>query len=108
MIRIANAQGFWGDSLEAPFEQLRGGPLDYLTLDYLAEVTMSSVRYLRNQSQAGVSVRLSQLSALVSNRNGPDAASSIFLMFRRGLWDDAVQDHHFFSGKARESFPVVA
>jgi len=41
MIRIANAQGFWGDSLEAPMEQLRGGPIDYLTLDYLAEVTMS-------------------------------------------------------------------
>src|SRR5258707_11422318 len=41
MIRIANAQGFWGDSLEAPLEQLRGGPIDYLTLDYLAEVTMS-------------------------------------------------------------------
>ena len=41
MIRIANGQGFWGDSLEAPLQQLRGGPLDYLTLDYLAEVTMS-------------------------------------------------------------------
>jgi hypothetical protein len=41
MIRIANAQGFWGDSLEAPLAQLRGGPIDYLTLDYLAEVTMS-------------------------------------------------------------------
>ena len=40
MIRIANAQGFWGDSLEAPLEQLRGGPIDYLTLDYLAEVTI--------------------------------------------------------------------
>ncbi len=41
MIRIANGQGFWGDSLEAPLEQLRRGPLDYLTLDYLAEITMS-------------------------------------------------------------------
>ena len=41
MIRIANAQGFWGDSLEAPVEQVRRGPIDYLTLDYLAEVTMS-------------------------------------------------------------------
>jgi Acyclic terpene utilisation family protein AtuA len=41
MIRIANAQGFWGDSLEAPLEQIRRGPIDYLTLDYLAEVTMS-------------------------------------------------------------------
>ena len=41
MIRIANGQGFWGDSLEAPLEQIRRGPIDYLTLDYLAEVTMS-------------------------------------------------------------------
>jgi len=41
LIRIANGQGFWGDSLEAPLEQIRRGPIDYLTLDYLAEVTMS-------------------------------------------------------------------
>ena len=41
MIRIANGQGFWGDSLEAPLDQIRKGPLDYLTLDYLAEITMS-------------------------------------------------------------------
>src|SRR3974377_1048434 len=41
MIRIANGQGFWGDSLEAPLEQMRRGPIDYLALDYLAEVTMS-------------------------------------------------------------------
>lgn len=41
MIRIANGQGFWGDSLEAPIEQIRRGPIDYLTLDYLAEITMS-------------------------------------------------------------------
>lgn len=41
MIRIANGQGFWGDSLEAPLEQVTLGPIDYLTMDYLAEVTMS-------------------------------------------------------------------
>src|SRR6266404_2676814 len=54
MIRIANAQGFWGDSLEAPLDQLRGGPIDYLTLDYLAEVTMSILQkqYARDP-QAG-------------------------------------------------------
>lgn len=40
-IRIANGQGFWGDSLEAPVEQVTLGPVDYLSLDYLAEVTMS-------------------------------------------------------------------
>ncbi len=41
MIRIANGQGFWGDWLEAPVRLVQDGPLDYLTLDYLAEVTMS-------------------------------------------------------------------
>lgn len=40
-IRIGNAQGFWGDSVEAPLRMLRGGPVDYITMDYLAEVTMS-------------------------------------------------------------------
>src|SRR5579871_3982088 len=49
MIRIANGQGFWGDSLEAPVEQVRGGPLDYLTLDYLAEVTMSILQKQRSR-----------------------------------------------------------
>src|SRR2546421_2660743 len=44
MIRIANGQGFWGDSLEAPVDQVRRGPIDYLTLDYLSEITMSIVQ----------------------------------------------------------------
>lgn len=47
MIRIANGQGFWGDSLEAPLEQIRRGPIDYLTLDYLAEITMSILQKQR-------------------------------------------------------------
>jgi hypothetical protein len=41
VIRIAAAQGFWGDSLEAPRQQVERGKVDYLMLDYLAEVTMS-------------------------------------------------------------------
>jgi len=41
MIRIANGQGFWGDWLEAPVRLIEQGPIDYLILDYLAEVTMS-------------------------------------------------------------------
>ena len=49
MIRIANGQGFWGDWLEAPVRLVEGGPIDYLTLDYLAEVTMSILQKQRQQ-----------------------------------------------------------
>jgi hypothetical protein len=49
VIRIANGQGFWGDWLEAPVRLIEQGPLDYLALDYLAEVTMS---ILQKQKQA--------------------------------------------------------
>ena len=41
VVRVAAGQGFWGDWLEAPVRQVRGGPIDYLMMDYLAEVTMS-------------------------------------------------------------------
>jgi Acyclic terpene utilisation family protein AtuA len=41
IVRVAAGQGFWGDWLEAPRRQVEGGPIDYLMLDYLAEVTMS-------------------------------------------------------------------
>jgi hypothetical protein len=40
-IRIASGQGFWGDLIDAPYNQVKGGPIDYLVMDYLAEVTMS-------------------------------------------------------------------
>jgi hypothetical protein len=40
-LRVACGQGFWGDRLDAPVEQVRRGPIDVLMLDYLAEVTMS-------------------------------------------------------------------
>ncbi len=40
-IRIASGQGFWGDLLTAPKMQVTKGPVDYLVIDYLAEVTMS-------------------------------------------------------------------
>jgi acyclic terpene utilization AtuA family protein len=46
-VRIANGQGFWGDSLDAPVQQVRRGPIDYLTLDYLAEITMSIMQKQR-------------------------------------------------------------
>jgi len=41
IVRVANAQGFWGDSLLGPLRLVEEGPVDYLTFDYLAEITMS-------------------------------------------------------------------
>jgi hypothetical protein len=40
-VRIGNGCGFWGDNLDAPVELAERGRLDYLTLEYLAELTMS-------------------------------------------------------------------
>ena len=46
-VRIAAGQGFWGDLPDAPLRQIEGGPIDYLMLDYLAEVTMSIMQKQR-------------------------------------------------------------
>lgn len=48
-IRVASGQGFWGDLLTAPVDQVRKGPIDYLMLDYLAEVTMSILQKQRDR-----------------------------------------------------------
>jgi hypothetical protein len=48
-IRIASGQGFWGDMLDAPVRQVKGGQIDYLMLDYLAEVTMSIMQKQRTR-----------------------------------------------------------
>ena len=40
-IRIASGQGFWGDLPSAPIDQVTKGPIDYMMMDFLAEVTMS-------------------------------------------------------------------
>ena len=48
-VRVAGGQGFWGDLLTAPIDQVRNGPIDYLMLDYLAEVTMSILQKQRSR-----------------------------------------------------------
>jgi Acyclic terpene utilisation family protein AtuA len=49
MIRIANCSGFWGDRLSAAEEMVRGGPIDVLTGDYLAELSMAILHKSRER-----------------------------------------------------------
>ena len=49
-VRIGNAHGFWGDRIEAATEMLAAEPdLDYITLDFLAEVSMSILALQRSR-----------------------------------------------------------
>jgi hypothetical protein len=69
MIRIANGQGFWGDWLEAPVRLVEQGPIDYLALDYLAEITMS---ILQKQKQADPNLGYARdFPALIERIAGP-------------------------------------
>jgi hypothetical protein len=49
-IRIASGQGFWGDLVDAPYHQVTKGDIDYLVMDYLAEVTMSIMQKQKNRN----------------------------------------------------------
>lgn len=49
-VKVGNGQGFWGDSARGPLQLVRGGGIDYLTMDFLAEVTMSIMQKLRSRN----------------------------------------------------------
>ena len=50
VIRIGNGAGFWGDNLDAPRLLVESGQLDYLTLEYLAELTLSILAHLKSRN----------------------------------------------------------
>jgi hypothetical protein len=52
VVRIGGGSGMWGDDLDAPRRLVEGGPLDYLMLDYLAEVTMSVLQRQKERNPA--------------------------------------------------------
>jgi hypothetical protein len=52
VLRVANCSGFYGDKLSAAREMVEGGPIDVLTGDYLAELTMA-ILYNQQQSRGG-------------------------------------------------------
>src|SRR5688500_17686642 len=99
VVRVGAGQGFWGDWLEAPRRQVEGGPIDYLMLDYLAEVTMSilqkqkerdpSMGYARDFVGAMESVLASVASGkarVIANAGGvnpPSCAAAVQAMAAR-------------------------
>ncbi len=102
-LKIANAAGFFGDNLDAPRRLVEAAEVDYLTLEYLAELTLSILARLREKDpQAGYASdflkalesicpalrQQSQLS-VVTNAGGMNppscAASAARLLHRAGL-----------------------
>ncbi|HEX2154927.1 MAG TPA: acyclic terpene utilization AtuA family protein [Acidimicrobiia bacterium] len=53
VVRIANCSGFYGDRRSAAREMVEGGPIDYLTGDYLAELTMALLWRTRQRHPGG-------------------------------------------------------
>ena len=52
LVRIGCGAGFWGDSGEGPKQLVESGQIDYLILDYLAEITMSLLARARSKDPA--------------------------------------------------------
>src|SRR5260370_12558093 len=83
-LRIANCSGFFGDRLSAATAMVRGGPIDVLTGDYLAELTMAILERQRARNGRGfVGTFVKQMEAvlgeclakkikIVSNSGGRD------------------------------------
>lgn len=82
MIRIANASGYWGDDPEALFRQVTGGPVDYVTMDFLAEITMVILQRQRARDpKSGFAYDfISQLKSVV----GPIAEQGTTLIVNAG------------------------
>ena len=67
IIRIANCSGYYGDKLSAAKEMVEGGPIDVLTGDYLAELTMAilySQKLQRGEDKGYVGTFLKQLKEI--------------------------------------------
>src|SRR6202043_3253951 len=86
VLRVANCSGFYGDRLSAAREMVEGGPIDVLTGDWLAELTMLLLAKSRDRGGPGYArTFLSQLEQvlgtclrrgikIVSNAGGLDPA----------------------------------
>lgn len=107
-IRIGNGCGFWGDNLDAPILLAEQGRLDYLTLEYLAELTMSILAQQKQRDpEAGFAADFHDVVArltpilrrqpglkIVTNAGGMNpracAAKAKAILVKDGLADRAV------------------
>ena len=67
IIKIANCSGYYGDKLSAAKEMVDGGPIDVLTGDYLAELTMTILfnqKMQRGEDKGYVGTFLKQVKAV--------------------------------------------
>ena len=87
---IANGQGFWGDSILGPVRLVNEGPLHYLTLDYLAEVTMSIMQKLKDRDpRAGYQQTLDVLA--LAKTLAPHVLTKSSLMLGLGETDAEIE-----------------
>ena len=71
-MRIANCSGFYGDRLSAAREMVEGGPIDVLTGDWLAELTMLILAGNRLKGRPGYAPTfLRQLEEVLGHLPGP-------------------------------------
>ena len=69
VVKIANCSGFYGDRLSAAKEMVEGGPIDFLTGDYLAELTMAILynqRMTRGEQTGYVGTFLKQFREVIA------------------------------------------
>ena len=70
VIKIANCSGYYGDKLSAAKEMVEGGPIDVLTGDYLAELTMAILfnqRMQRGEDKGYVGTFLKQVKEVAQS-----------------------------------------
>ena len=70
VIKIANCSGYYGDKLSAAKEMVDGGPIDVLTGDYLAELTMTilySQKLSRGEDKGYVGTFLKQIKEIAED-----------------------------------------